>query len=192
MRLRSWASIVVTAIAVACSAVPVPSEQPTPEPRGSTFTGDEISFDYPASWNAVTFDVVPSTNFNWLVFLTTGQLRNPCVRDGNRTSCSGYPIDDLGENGVLINWSHWGFVGWELDLSVGPLVDVGGRRATVDARLTNPNCSRIGGAEEIVVQVELPNAPFNWHEMRACFAGPDVETTRAEIDAMLQSVVWKR
>lgn len=192
--MRSRHAAIALAALVLCSGcaqIPVPTPTPGDEGGLILFDADSLSFTHPARWQQATFDVIPSTHFQWLVFLSTDDVHNPCTRTGNTQSCNGYAVDSLRPNGVLINWSRWGSPGWELDPSVGPVIDVGGRRATVDRRPIGPGCLAIGGADEIFVQVERPGAKWNWFEMTACVSGPDLAAVGEQIDAMLASVRWK-
>jgi hypothetical protein len=194
--MRAHHAAIGLAALVLCSGCgqppqPTPTATPSEEALPVLFDDSSLSFTHPAAWRDATFDVTPSFNFTWLVFLSTDAMRNPCTRDGNGQRCNAYPVDSLSPNGVIINWSHWGFLGWELDPSKGPVINVGGRRATVDRRGVRPGCRAIGGEEEIVVQVEGPGATSNWFEMSACLSGPDLAPAHAAIDAMLASVRWQ-
>jgi hypothetical protein len=157
--------------------------------RVTTYEGDEMAFEYSARWQAVHFENVSSFT-RLLVYLSTEQLFEPCVRQLNAVSCGSPLRSNLGPDGVFIEWIHWGFPGREFDSTLGSLIDVGGRRATFQHHAPTEECIRVGADDMIVVTVEWPQAQSNWHEMTACLRGPDLDKIQEEIDSMLGSVRW--
>jgi hypothetical protein len=148
-----------------------------------------MSFDYPSSWNAATFDVASSFSTD-LVYLSTAPLSDPCDRDPSSISCSRLAATSLGANGILVTWSAWvGFPGWTFDPSEGSQLSVGQRQATIVTAAAEGGCQKIGGVREIVVKIPRP-AHSNWMELDACLAGPDPSGAQGQLEAMLETVHW--
>lgn len=192
----------------ACSSVmPSPSSSaiasdvPLSPPLSSTppttaaghFVAGELSFDFPGGWNQAFFDEQSSFS-RVIVFLSTEPLHEPCTTRANsvgtETDC-GSPIADnsLGSDGVLVTWLGMGFPGWSFDPNVGALGQIGGKAATVDDQAAPEVCKTLGGERWMVATVPR-SEPYNWYEMDACYAGPDLSGVRAQLHAMLDSVVW--
>lgn len=162
----------------------------TPEPALAHFDAPGIAFDYPATWNVASFDMVSS--FSALVaYLSTEPLFDPCVRTPNSIACEGLPVrQQLGPNGVLVDWTHRGWPGWEFDPTAGPGAFIGGRRATVQHPPVSGRCASIGGNTELLVVIDS-GVQSNWDEVWTCSRQGLDDLTASQIDAMLASVRWK-
>ncbi len=182
----SGASLVL--VAACATTEPAPSGAVAPPALGH-FDGQSVSFDYPGEWAAAQFDVVSSFSDS-IVYLSTSALSDPCDRGPNSIACVREAASALGRNGLLLEWSSHGFPGWTFDPTKGRLVDVAGRRATVDESDPSDSCVTIGGERELVVTIDDPLAADNWTEVRACLRGPDLAGLRTQIDAMLHTVRW--
>jgi hypothetical protein len=162
---------------------------PTAALTRAHFIGQEVAFDYPANWNAAHFQIA-SSHIQAIVFLSTESLSDPCRHSANAIEC-GSPVERLAENGVLVDWSHWDFMGWDLDTAKGESAQVDGRNAKVDwSSAVSQACARLGGGAEMVTSIEIPDAPGNWIEMRACVRGPAYDATKASLEAMIASADW--
>ena len=184
MRALPVISILAAYALVGCTA---PAQ--TLAPLSSHFSGSGVAFAYPSNWNAAHFEIA-SSHVQAIVFLSTETLSDPCVRTANSGGC-GSPVSALRQNGVLVDWAHRDFFGWTLEDADGSLTEIGGRRARVDwTAAVSENCARLGGGGELVATTEIPAAPDNWMEMRACVVGPAYDINRGQLEAMLASVTW--
>lgn len=201
--MRRIAAVLVTILLVsACAgsgasttplATPVASPIETLSPANCPggfcqFDTGIMSFDYPSSWRAATFNVVSSFS-NDLVYLSTAQLSDPCDRGPSSVSCSRLAATALGTNGVLVTWTAWGFPGWSFDPNEGSALSVGQRQATLVTKAADDGCQKIGGIREIIVKIPR-QAEFNWMQLDACLAGPDPSVAQSQVEAMLKTVRW--
>jgi hypothetical protein len=159
-------------------------------PASRHWDGLEVGFDYPGSWHAAHFDVVSSFS-SVLVYLSTEQPSDPCDRTANSIACTRTAVTQLGSNGALLAWTHWGLLGRTFDPMRGRALTVGGRTATLEQSDASGSCLEIGGARQILVTVPIPDVIDNWIEVEACLAGPDPGPAQAQVETMLSSVVWK-
>jgi hypothetical protein len=147
-----------------------------------------MTFDYPSSWRAATFNVVSSFS-NDLVYLSTAPLSDPCDRGPSSVSCSRLAATALGTDGVLVTWTAWGFPGWSFDPNEGSALSVGKREATLVTQAAENGCQKIGGVREIIVKIPR-EAESNWMQLDACLAGSDPTVAQSQVEAMLKTVRW--
>ena len=147
-----------------------------------------MSFDYPSSWHAASFNVVSSFS-NDLVYLSTAPLSDPCDRGPSSVSCSRLAATALGTNGVLVTWTAWGFPGWTFDPNEGSQLYVGQRQATFVTKTAEDGCQKIGGVREIAVKIPR-SVEINWMQLDACLAGPDPSAAQSQVETMLKTVRW--
>lgn len=188
MAARGYFVAVVLAQALfvsACGADDLPiASTATP----SHFQGAGVSFDYPSTWNAATFEVNSSFS-NLIVYLSTEQLADPCQRAPNSITCRS-PIGGLSNSGLLVDWEQRSFPSFDFATVAGAPTAIGGRAAKVSAGPADEGCRAVGGESEVVATIPRPNAPLNWTDMRACLRGPALAELRGQVEAMLASVVW--
>jgi hypothetical protein len=185
--------IITALVLLACGANPPTPVAPTPSPPAFRhFDGEDLSFDYPGSWNAGVFPVVSSFS-SAIVYLSTAPLADPCDRTANSVACVRNAVSGLGPDGVLVEWSHRAFPGWAFDPTKGRPLRVGDRRATLE-RIdgSSPRCQGIGSERELVVTIDDPTPDQNWTEAHACLRGPSLDGLQAQVEAMLATVTWKR
>lgn len=190
-RMTLALAIAVSLLACDSPAATVRPTLPTPGPV-STFADDIMSFEYPSNWNAAKFDDL-STLTPLIVHLSTEPLVNPCHSDSTGTVC-GSPVEQLGQDGLLISWRILGVPGPSPSPIPNPsavAAEVGGRPAVVTQENAAAECADIGGEQELFVQIADTPMPRNAVEMHACVSGPNYELTGATIAAMLASVEWK-
>jgi hypothetical protein len=121
-------------------------------------------------------------------------MADPCDRvsssDRTSISCERSPVASrLRPGGVLLSWSSNGWLDWEFDATVGHLIQVGGREATLEVNPADAECGGIGGQTQ--VRVIVPSGvPNNWSQLDGCIASPFDGAVKAQIMAMLASVSW--
>jgi len=98
---RVPALVVAAAVLVGCAGA-------SSKPGLSQYEGNALSFDYPGSWSAATFDVQSSFS-NVLVYLSTAPMSDPCDRAAGSISCTRLAVTALGPDGILVDWSRNGF-----------------------------------------------------------------------------------
>ncbi len=157
----------------------------------SHFDSDGLAFDYPSTWNAATFDMTSSFR-QWVVYLSSQPLSDPCVRTSTSIDCSRSPIEGpLPPDGFVANWTLNGFPSWAFQPTAGESILVGGVGSTIEISETQPRdgCIELGGQTQVRVISPAP-AAHNWREFDACINGAFAGTLEAQIRAMLASVVW--
>jgi len=180
---RVPALVVAAAVLVGCAGA-------SSKPGLSQYEGNALSFDYPGSWSAATFDVQSSFS-NVLVYLSTAPMSDPCDRAAGSISCTRLAVTALGPDGILVDWSRNGFPDWTFDPSKGKPMTVDRRRATIEQYSDSHDCLGIGGGRELIVTIEDP-VPRNWTMAWACLKGPSLDTLQGQFDAMLSTVKWKQ
>jgi hypothetical protein len=145
-----------------------------------TYSGQYVSFDYPAAWKALRFQRPLELHSFPLVYLSTQAIHSPCSTKGNETTC-GWPVKRLRPGGVLAVW--------QLPYAppcpgcsgpTGTPVQVGGRRAT--RNVTAPGACRAVGADR-TVEVTVKNSV----EFLACLRGPNLARNERRVEALLES-----
>lgn len=154
------------------------------------FDGEGISFDYPGSWRAASFDVV-STFSSLIVYLSTEPLSDPCDRKPMSIACTREPVVHLGPNGILADWWRRGSPGWAFDPTKGQPITVAGRTATIEQLDPDEGCQNVGGDRKLVLTIPDPTPNWNWTELDACLRGPALDALQAQVEAMLSTVHWK-
>jgi hypothetical protein len=175
------AGIAVTAaLASACGGGGNAQAAPQAPPL-QKYSGQYVSFDYPAAWKALRFQRPVELHSFPLVYLSTQAIHSPCSTQGNVTTC-GWPVKRLQPGGVLAVW--------QLPYAppcpgcsgrpAGKLVRVGGRSATRQV-LAGGACRAIGADRTIEVTVK------NSVEFIACLRGPNLTQNERRVDALLKS-----
>jgi hypothetical protein len=144
------------------------------------YSGQYVSFDYPAAWKALRFRRPVELHSFPLVYLSTQAIHSPCSTQGNVTTC-GWPLTRLQPGGVLAVW--------QLPYAppcpgcsgpAGKLVRIGGRSATRQV-VAGGACRAIGADRTIEVTVK------NSVEFIACLRGPNLSQNERQVDALLKS-----
>jgi hypothetical protein len=174
------AGIAVTAaLASACGGGGNTQAAPQSPPL-QKYSGQYVTFDYPAAWKALQFQRPVELHSFPLVYLSTQAIHSPCSTQGNVTTC-GWPVKRLQPGGVLAVW--------QLPYAppcpgcsgpAGKLVRVGGRSATRQV-LAGGACHAIGADRTIEVTVK------NSVEFIACLRGPNLTQNERRVDALLKS-----
>jgi hypothetical protein len=159
----------------------------------SHFDSDGLSFDYPSTWNAATFDM--QSNFShWWVWLSTDLMADPCDRVSNSEvisiTCDRSPVvGKLRPNGVLLDWASNGWLGWPFDANAGESISVDGVDGTLEVLAADSDCVAVDGDTQIRVIVPR-DVPHNWTELDGCINGKFEGPLKDQIMAMLASVDW--
>lgn len=195
--MRRVVGVLVVTVLAGCGATPPSpspaSGSPTPELAPATvrhFDGEMLSFDYPGSWSSATFEVRSSFS-NSIVFLSTAPMTDPCDRTPTSMACTRLAVSALGPEGVLAEWSGRAFPNWRFDPTKGRLIQVAGRRATLEQLGALEGCHSVGGEREVVVTIDAPTPNSNWTQLWACLRGPSFDGLQTQIEAMLATVAWK-
>jgi hypothetical protein len=182
---RLAAALAVAAVSVALPFARTAADRAHPVPSVS-YGAMGLSFRYPATWQARTWDDVSSFTA-LIVYLSTSRMYDPCVTTtspGEMSVTCTYPLGKLPPGGVLVRWDVDGFPGFH---SPKPDTTVGGHPAVETRTRGGGWCASLGGTETIRVMV--PRAtPDNWYEMDACLRAPSVSEHEAQISAMLATV----
>lgn len=161
-------------------------------PTMAHFTDCYLSFSYPSTWRAETYVEVSSFT-NALVFLSPQTMHPPCVTVHKSTetitSC-GQPFGHLAPGGVLVEWWVDGFLDWSLAKAPGRPITVGGRRAK-EALTKAVSACPAGAAQRLTVEVAR-QVPHNLYEMTACLSSRALAAERAQVQAMLGTVHFRR
>jgi hypothetical protein len=152
-----------TALAMVAVSVALPFARTPAEPahpvRTVSFSAVGLSFRYPATWHAGTWNDVSSFSA-LIVYLSTGQ-----------------------QHGVMVRWSADGFPGFRLP---EPNATIGGRPA-LETKTSGGWCASLGGTETITVTIPR-DIPDNSFQMQACLSAPNLPQQEAQISAMLSTV----
>lgn len=172
----------VALLVAACANNVLPSPSASPF---AVFQDSEIRFEYPTNW---TVAVYPGhRRLRPIAYLSTAPMHDPCVRTAVSTSCDGLPVDSLGPDGILVMWM-WLFPPGLVHRPEGEDVDIGGRQAVTVQEPPSGTCSAAG--YEAVHVVVADEQAGGYLEMIACLNGPTTDVGRAQVQAMLDSVVW--
>ena len=192
------AAILVAGLA-ACSPAPTlsPTEPMAPATVAPTATHKvdvpgAFTAAVPVTWKQASFDKEAIAHSTVLVYFSTEPISNPCSRipaASSTTGCPQYPVDRLQPDGVLVSWTVYGLGGQGLDWTQGEAVTVGGSAARLTVGPADDACSAVIGERLMVVRLPGGQAP-NYTEMRACYLGPDLGATEAQLRAMLAGVTW--
>ena len=151
----------------------------------------------PVTWKQASFDTQAIAHSTVLAYFSTEPISNPCSRSfastspaaSARASCHQYAVDRLEPDGVLVSWTVHGLGGQGIDWTQGQAVTVGGSAARLIVEAADADCSAIIG-ERLMVMRMPGGQPPDFTEMRACYLGPDLDTTEAQLRAFLASIVW--
>ncbi|MGH3230097.1 MAG: hypothetical protein ACRDOA_16260 [Streptosporangiaceae bacterium] len=181
---RLATALAVVAVSVALLFARTPTEPARPVPTVS-FSAMGLSFRYPATWHARTWNDVSSFTAS-IVYLSTGRQYNPCTitySPGEKSVTCTSPVSTLPPGGVLVQWSADGFPGFRLPK---PDATIAGRPA-LETRTSGGWCASLGGTETITVTIPR-DAPDNLYQMQACLSAPNLPQQEAQISAMLHTV----
>lgn len=176
----------VVALASACgSASGSTQAAPMDPPRAplQKYSGQYVSFDYPAGWKALRFQRPLELHSFPLVYLSTQAIDSPCSTHGNATTC-GWPVKRLQPGGILAVWQFPyapPCAGCAARPAGSPL-EIGGHRA-VRRVMTGGACRAIGADRTIEVTIRNSAAP----EFTACLRGPNLAQNERRVDALLKS-----
>jgi hypothetical protein len=180
-RLLSLGAIAVAvALTSACGSGGANSQAAAKDPPLQKYSGQYVSFAYPATWKALRFRRPLELHSFPLVYLSTQAIHSPCSTQGNVTTC-GWPVKRLRPGGVLAVWQLPyappcpGCAG-----PTGTSVRVGGRSATRQVEAGGA-CHAIGADRTIEVTVK------NSVEFMACLRGPNLAQNERRVDALLKS-----
>jgi hypothetical protein len=155
-RLATALAVVAVSIALPFARTPAGPAHPVPT---VSFSAMGLSFRYPATWHAGTWNDVSSFSA-MIVYLSTGQ-----------------------QHGVLVRWSADGFPGFRLPK---PDATIGGRPA-LETKTSGGWCGSLGGTETITVTIPR-DTPDNLYQMQACLSAPNLPQQEAQISTMLHTV----
>jgi hypothetical protein len=181
-RLATALAVVAVSVALPFARTPAGPAHPVPT---VSFSAMGLSFRYPATWHAGTWNDVSSFTA-LIVYLSTGPQHDPCTvttGPGMNTVTCGDPIGTLPSGGVLVRWSADGFPGFRLP---EPDATIGGRPA-LETKTSGGWCASVGGTETITVTIPR-DIPDNSYQMQACMSAPNLAQQEAQISAMLSTV----
>lgn len=180
------AAVLMAAGASACAS-PGPGSSASSLATGETahFTGNGLSFEYPAAWRSQWWE--DTSSFSHLItYLSPSTLHNPCSQSTTATSRSvscGFPIQELPAGGVLVTWTVNGFFGAGR-IKANATVD---DHAAVVTKNRPGSCAPIGGDETITVEIRRAAAD-NWYTMTACIRAPGLHQDELVVQKMLKTV----
>ena len=151
--------------------------------------GHGVSFMYPATWHAGTYEV-PSSFSTPVVDLSPQRLRPPCITRhltyGTTITCH-QPVGRLQPGSMLTSWSIQSWPGWTFRRAEGTPLRVAGRPAKI--RVTHESCG-IGADELMEVVVAIPGSAQTdgWYQLDACIRGPGIPASEHEVRALLRTV----
>ena len=102
----------------------------------------------------------------------------------------GWPSVLARPDDIAIMFAHRDFLGVEPDPTFGARIDVGGRVAYLRAETAQELCIRLGGEQQLSVQIWQADRPYNWYQIDACYRGPDFDQTETTMRDLLASVRW--
>jgi hypothetical protein len=182
---RLAAALVVLAVSVALPFAGTTADHTHPVPTAS-FSGNGLSFRYPAAWRSGTWsDADVASFFDPVVFLSTSRMHDPCAvtySPGEKSITCTYPLGQVPLGGLLVRWQAAGFPGYRMPK---PNTVIGGRPA-IETETSGGWCAPLGGTETITVMI--PRSVDNWFQMDACLRAPGLPQQEAQISSMLSTV----
>jgi len=151
------------------------------------FTGNGVSFAYPAAWHARRYRVASSFS-TLIVYLSPQGMHPPCVtRHGtqNTTIICRQPITRLRPNSILAFWSINSAPNWSFEHTPGTPLDIGGRAAKL--RVTHESCG-IAAQQTIHAVIPMPDSGDSWYELTACIRGPQTSARQHQVRDLIRSV----
>ncbi|OAI39853.1 hypothetical protein AYO39_02385 [Actinobacteria bacterium SCGC AG-212-D09] len=178
--LALWSTLSVVLLAVGCGS------------GGSTlrrFSGDGVSFAYPATWHARTYEATSSFSTS-VVYLSPQRLHPPCITRHltyNTTITCHQPVGRLQPGSMLASWSTQTWPGWTFTRAQGTLLPVGGRPAKVN--VTHESCG-VGADELMEVVIAIPGSAQTdgWYQLDACISGPGTSARERQVRELLRTV----
>jgi hypothetical protein len=146
------------------------------------YTGQYVSFHYPAGWKALRFRRPVELHSFPFVYLSTQALHSPCSTQGSETTC-GWPVKRLRPGGVLAVWQlpySPPCAGSGCSGPAGTPVRIDGHHAT--RQVTEGGVCRAVGADRTIDVMVKDSVEFT-----ACLRGPNLAQNERRIDALLRS-----
>jgi hypothetical protein len=145
-------------------------------------TKTQVSFGYPASWNAFAYNDGGLLRMS-LIWVSTEPFREPCttVSDGVGTTvrCRA-PVEPLRRNGIAAAWYIGGTRG--VDVLPGTRTTIAGFPARV--QIVAAGCPDLGGDERITAWIETKRTLYTFF---ACLRGPELAYLEAQAMTVLHS-----
>ncbi len=162
-----------------------PASGPAPMAR---YSDPRLTFTYPAAWTTHVYPRV-STFSSAILFLSSQQLRDPCVQSqtdsGTRIAC-GFAVGSLLPGQVYAEWSSNGVPGWTLDKVHGRPQTIGGQPAKVI--VSRPGaCTSMSGDETITATITQPGLASSYYQFLACLRGPNLDVAERQIHDLLEA-----
>lgn len=171
------------------AAASSPAESsPAPGAEWRSFTGNAVTFRYPAAWRSYPYHWSGSFIYS-LTYLSSTAIPNPCstTHTGGNTQIScGLPATHITGNRVLIFWAQTGSPGPVAD-SAGTPTTLGGHAARLRSGPAGPECGHLGAATSIQAAIAMGsqyggNAVLH---MTACLGGSERAANIRDVMAML-------
>ncbi len=160
--------------------------------RWQRFADSTVAFRYPSTWKSYRWQFVTSFS-NALVYLSTAREHNPCVTTTTNSSetirCHS-ALAQLEPSGVFVTWTQWGMPAMSFKRFPGKPSRIGGRPARIHVGHADRDCTRLGGQETITAYIASRFAGDNWIAMIACLRGPNLATSKAQVEHMLATTTW--
>lgn len=199
--MKVLAALLFAATVVGCTSGPIPTPTPTARPtrapaspspdpfNAGHYDDGALAFDYPADWNTAR-PWYPSSVSELKAYLSSEELREPCVISGSATLCRA-PVTGLSPGGFLFSWWRWGLNRGAPgpDPTAGDLIHVGGRSARIHDSGAEGHCLSMDADATLRFEIPDPTLNGSWTILDACMREPIVDA-RAALDAMLASVTW--
>ncbi|MEA2677463.1 MAG: hypothetical protein QOJ81_1604 [Chloroflexota bacterium] len=194
-------SLLAAVLFAGCSTGPLPTAtaslaptrppaSPSPNPLSAGHYDDGmLAFDFPADWTAGRPGYPSSVSF-LETYLSSEELRDPCVISGSATLCRA-PVTGLSPGGFLFSWWRWGLNRGAPgpDPDAGELIHVGGRSARIHDATAEGHCLNIDSDTSLEVEIPDPTLSGSWTVLEVCMREP-IDEARTALDAMLASVAW--
>jgi hypothetical protein len=157
----------------------------TEDPTVARYSDQFLSFTYPSAWSPSAAKGPTEMHFRPLVYLSTQPVHDPCVAQGNATSCD-WPIRNLDPGGVLAVWQ----IPYQLAMPgkvvhTGTKIEVGGDPAWTQ-NVAGGECRRIGADRTLNVDTA------KGLELTVCLRAPGIGQAEEKVNALLASVKFAR
>lgn len=157
------------------------------------FSGQGISFDYPAGWYAHDYGIYSSFSSS-VVSLSAQPMQPPCVTrhlpNGSvRTVCH-EPVRRLQPDSIVAQWTTEGFPSWSFRDAPGTPITVGGRHGKWLLQTDTSRMPKLGETVQITVVVPMRGNSHSWYQLSALIRGPDASVLEQKVRTMLGTVRW--
>ena len=160
--------------------------------RWQRFADSTVAFRYPSTWRRYRWQFDTSFS-NALVYLSTAREHDPCVttttKSSETTRCTS-ALARLEPSGVYVTWVQWGMPAMSYKHFPGKPTRIGGRPARIHVGRADRDCAHLGGQETIDAHISSRVAGDNWTAMIACLRGPNLATSKAQVEHMLATTTW--